>query len=142
MLNLPRSVAVDDFGNIYIADSQNHVIRKVGNGTITTLAGTGSPGYSGDGSIATSAKLNYPQAITVDSENNVYFVDGNNNVIRKVDTSGIITTYVGTGAAGYTGDGGPATQATINGPWGIDVDTHGNLYIADTNNAAVRVVIR
>jgi sugar lactone lactonase YvrE len=142
MLNLPRSVAADNYGNIYIADTENHVIRKVSNGTITTLAGTGSPGYSGDGSIATDAKLSYPQAITVDSESNVYFVDGSNNVIRKVDASGIITTYVGTGAVGYTGDGGPATQATISDPWGIAVDTQGNLYIADTNNAAVRVVIK
>jgi hypothetical protein len=69
-------------------------------------------------------------------------VDSNNNVIRKIDTTGIITTYVGTGAEGYTGDGGPAVQATIAHPWGIAVDSMGNLYIADTNNAAVRVVIK
>jgi sugar lactone lactonase YvrE len=142
MLNLPRSVVVDANGNIYIADSDNHVIRKVSNGTITTIAGNGLPGYSGDGGPATYAKLNAPQAIAVDHEGNVYFGDINNNVIRKVDANGIISTYVGTGAVGYSGDGGPATKARINYPWGIATDRNGNLYIADTNNAAIRVVIK
>jgi trimeric autotransporter adhesin len=142
MLNLPRGVAVDNDGNIFIADSQNNVIRKVSNGIITTIAGTGLPGYSGDGALAINAKINYPQSITVDNEGTIYFTDMNNNVIRKVDNSGIITTYVGTGASGYKGDGGLATKAKINYPWGIAVDSDGNLYIADTNNAAIRVVIK
>ncbi len=142
MLNLPRSVAVDDNGDIYISDTGNQVIRKVRDGIITTFAGNGSSGYSGDGGVATNARLDSPEAITVDSEHNVYFVDGNNNVIRKVDANGIITTYVGTGVPGYTGDGGPATEATIANPWGITTDSNGNLYIADTNNAAIRVVIK
>ncbi|MBL7873406.1 MAG: hypothetical protein JNM78_17440 [Cyclobacteriaceae bacterium] len=141
MLNAPKSVAVDKQGNIYISDTGNNVIRKLSNGMITTLAGTGSAGYSGDGAIATQAKLNAPQAIAVDG-GTVYFVDGNNNVIRKVDSNGIITTYVGTGASGYTGDGGPALQATLANPYGIATDTAGNLYIADTNNSAIRVVIK
>jgi streptogramin lyase len=118
------------------------VIRKISNGTITTIAGNGTQGYSGDGAIATNAMLAAPQAITVDGDGNVYFVDGNNNVIRKVNGPGIITTYAGTGTSGYTGDGGPATQATIANPWGIATDGAGNLYIADTNNAAIRVVIK
>lgn len=141
-LNAPRSIAVDNNGNIYISDTENNVIRKISNGIITTLAGTGIAGYSGDGAVATHAKLNMPQAIAVDGSGNVYFVDGNNNVIRKVDNNAIITTYVGTGASGYTGDGGPANKATIANPWGIATDTHGNLYIADTNNATIRVVIK
>lgn len=141
-LNGPRAVAVDKNGAIYISDAGNNVIRKISNGIITTLAGTGAAGYSGDGASAVLAKLNSPQALAVDGDGNIYFVDGSNNVIRKVNSSGIITTYVGTGASGYSGDGGPAIQATIANPWGIAVDTKGNLYIADTNNAAVRVVIK
>ncbi|MCW5910116.1 MAG: hypothetical protein KIT62_03530 [Cyclobacteriaceae bacterium] len=142
MLNAPRSVAIDSDGNIYISDTGNNVIRKISNGNITTIAGSGSPGYSGDGANATSAKLDAPQAIAVDDSGNVYFFDRNNNVIRRVNSQGIITTYVGTGAYGYTGDGGPAAQATINSPWGIATDSRGNLYIADTNNAVIRVVIK
>lgn len=142
MLNMPRSVTVDNTGTIYISDTGNHVIRKISNGTITTLAGSGSQGYSGDGALATLAKLDAPQSIAADGSGNVYFVDGNNNVIRKVDNNAIITTYVGTGASGYTGDGGPATKATIANPWGIATDGQDNLYIADTNNAAIRVVIK
>jgi streptogramin lyase len=141
-LNAPKSVTVDNNGSIYISDTGNHVIRKISNGTITTIAGNGTQGYSGDGAIATNAMLDAPQAITVDGDGNIYFVDGNNNVIRKVDNTGVITTYAGTGTSGYTGDGGPATQATIANPWGIATDGAGNLYIADTNNAAIRVVIK
>lgn len=142
MLDAPLSVAADNNGNIYISDTGNNVIRKISNGTITTIAGNGTPGYNGDGALATNAKLNSPRALTVDNNGNLYFVDGNNNVIRKVDSNGIITTYVGTGVGGYTGDGGPATLATIANPWGIATDKDGNLYIADTNNAAIRVVIK
>lgn len=142
MLDAPLSVAADNNGNIYISDTGNNVIRKISNGIITTIAGNGIPGYSGDGAAATSAKLNSPRAITVDNSDNVYFVDDSNNVIRKVDSNGIITTYVGTGVSRYTGDGGPATLATIANPWGIATDKDGNLYIADTNNSAIRVVIK
>ena len=142
MLNMPVSVAVDQDGNIYIADSGNHVIRKVTNGNITTIAGSGVSGYIGDGAAATSAKLNSPRSLAVDKLGNVYVVDMGNNVIRQINSNGVISTYVGTGAAGYTGDGGAAHQATINSPAGIAVDSNGNLYIADTNNAVVRVVIK
>jgi streptogramin lyase len=142
MLNAPRSVAADSGGNIYLSDTDNHVIRKISSGNITTIAGNGSPGYSGDGAPAINAKLNSPQAITVDNYGNVYFVDGYNNVIRKVDSNGVIITYAGTGESGYTGDGGPATLASIAYPWGLATDSDGNLYIADTNNAAVRVVVK
>lgn len=141
-LNLPMGVIVDGSGNIYISDTGNNVIRKISNGIITTIAGNGSKGYSGDDGIATDAKLNVPQAIAIDNDGNVFFVDSYNNVIRKVDNAGKISTYVGTGTFGYSGDGGPATKATIASPWGIATDSDGNLYIADTNNAAVRVVIK
>src|SRR5262249_48624125 len=111
-------------------------------GTITTIAGNGSSGYSGDGGLATDAQLgsqlNYPVALAADSSGNLYIADGDNNMIRMVSKDGIITTAAGTGAAGYSGDGGPATSAKLWGPAAIVVDSAGNLYVADQFNNVVR----
>jgi trimeric autotransporter adhesin len=127
-------VAVDSVGNLYIADTGNSRIRKVTpGGIITTAAGNGSVGSSGDGGQATSAQLSSPNAVAVDSAGNVYIDDTGNNRIRKVTPAGVISTVAGNGSQGYSGDGGPATSAQINGTNAVAVDTIGNLYIADSN---------
>ncbi len=141
-LNSCTGVAFDGAGNIYIADRANNVIRKVNTfGIISTFAGNGTAGYSGDYGPATAAKLNQPYNVAADAPGNVYIADYSNNVIRKVSTSGIITTYAGTGVAGYSGDAGPASSAKLHNPAGVALDTFGNLYIADANNNAIREVI-
>jgi hypothetical protein len=153
-LNDPIGITLDSVGNLYIADVFNNVIRKVDtNGIITTVAGQGTAGYSGDGSLATNAELNNPLAVLADAVGNLYIGDTFNNVVRKVDLTGKITTLAGTGAGAGTGswgladpnggsggDGGPAAQAQLNGPTGMALDGNGNLYIADTWNGAVRRV--
>jgi sugar lactone lactonase YvrE len=140
-LNQPYGVAVDSSGNFYIADSINNVVRKVSGGNITTVAGQGPTlgGYSGDNGPATSAKLSHPDGVAVDSSGNLYIADTSNNVIRKVSTVGTITTVAGNGTAGYTGDGGVATSAELNAPYGVAVDSAGTLYIADRNNNVIRM---
>jgi len=141
MLNRPVSVTVDSSGNMYIGDRYNNRIRRVNtSGIITTVAGTGTAGYSGDGGAATAANLNNPIGVAIDSTANMYIADYFNNRIRKVNTSGIITTIAGTGTAGYSGDGGAATAARIDGPYGVAIDSSGNMYIADTNNHRIRKV--
>ncbi len=140
-LNKPACVAFDAAGNVYISDTYNHVIRKVNtSGIISTYAGTGTFGYSGNGGPATSAKLFYPTGIAVDVTGNIYFAEAGNNVIRKVDTSGIISTIAGNHIAGYSGDGGPATSAKLFYPIGVAIDTTGNIYIADYYNNVIRKV--
>ena len=140
-ISSPRSVTVDNNGNIYISDVGNSRIRKVDtNGIITTYAGTGESGYSGDGDAATSAKINFPYQLTTDQDGNLYFADAVSGMVRKVDTNGIITTVAGTGAAGYGGDGGAATSALLNAPLGVDIDPNGNIYIADASNHIIRKV--
>ncbi|MEA1948214.1 MAG: sugar-binding protein, partial [Thermodesulfobacteriota bacterium] len=140
-LNRPYEVALDTSGNIYIADSWNQCIRKVDtNGIITTVAGSGTWGYDGDGGLATEAQFRYPQGITVDLMGNLYIADTYNNCIRMVDNSGIIITIAGNGTGGYSGDHGPATEAQLDEPSGVAVDTEGNLYIADWHNFVVRKV--
>jgi uncharacterized protein (TIGR03437 family) len=143
-LNAPAGVAVDSAGNIYISDSGDQLIRKVGtNGVITTVAGTnGSPGFSGDGGQAKSAKLHGPTGIAVDSSGNLYIADTSNKRIRKVDTSGIITTFAGSANvfSSGVGDGGLATSANLNLPKGVALDSAGNVYIADFGNFRVRKV--
>ncbi len=137
----PAGVALDGSGNLYIADSQNHRIRKVAtNGVITTVAGTGTAGYGGDGTAATAANLNNPVGVAVDGLGNLYIADALNHRIRKVATNGIITTVAGTGTAGFAGDGGAATAATLNAPAGVTVDGTNNVYIADAQNQRVRKV--
>jgi len=140
-LRYPCGVAVDGSGSIYIADAWNHCIRKVDTGSsITTLAGDGTYGYSGDGGPADQAKLRYPHGVAVDGSGSIYIADTYNHCIRKVDTSGIITTVAGNGTEGYSGDGGPADQAKLYNPFRVTVDRSGNLYIADTFNHSIRKV--
>jgi sugar lactone lactonase YvrE len=193
-LHVPTGVLLDSSNNIYVADSQDFRVRKVSSGTINTIAGNGFQGYSGDGGAATSAKLNLPNSLFLDSAGNLliadmgnqvvrqvapagsistivgggsggdggapasaflanpfnvaedsagnlYIADTANNRIRKVNASGTkITTVAGTGILGYSGDGDPATSATLNGPTGVAVDTSGDLYIADAGNLVVRKV--
>jgi uncharacterized protein (TIGR03437 family) len=139
-LNFPTGVAVDSSSNIYIADSLNHRIRKVSGSNISTIAGNGMLSYSGDGGMATAAQLNTPQAVAADSSGNFYIADTFNNVVRKVTAAGVVSTIAGNGTAGFGGDGGAATSAQLNGPQGIAVDTGGNLYVADTQNARVRKI--
>ena len=139
----PLGVTVDASGNIYIADSGNNRIRKVtaSTGIITTVAGNGTGGYSGDSGVATSAELNSPSGVAVDASGNIYIVDSGNNRIRKVTAStGVITTMAGNGTAGSSGDGGAATSAELSYPTAVVVDSPGNVYIADYNNNKVRTV--
>lgn len=141
-LDSPVAVAVDRLENLYIVDYFNNVIRKVdANQVITTFAGTGAHGASGDGNLATLATLNNPKGVAVDTNLNVYISDGDNNVIRQVDASGNITTVVGNGTAGFGGDLGPALGANLNSPCGIAVDVYGSLYIADANNQRIRKTV-
>src|ERR1035437_1426654 len=137
-LYLPWRVAVDSFGNLYIAEVGSGRIRKVSSGTITTVAGKGQ-GFSGDGGPATSASLFHPYGVAVDSAGNVYIADTYNYRIRKV-SGGTITTVAGNGGFRFSGDGGPATSASFNLPQGMAVDSAGNLYIADTYNNRIRKV--
>ena len=140
-LSFPTGVALDSAGNLYIADTSNHRVRRVDTmGAITVVAGTGTQSYGGDGAAAASAHLNTPRDVAVDSSGNLYIADTNNHRIRRVDTAGVITTVVGTGANTYGGDGGPATSAQINNPLGIGMDGADNLYIADTVNNRIRKV--
>ena len=139
-LYYPRGVAVDASGNIYIADTGNNRIRMVtkSTGIITTVAGDGTRGYTGDGGLATSAGLYNPQGVAVDASVNIYIADYANHRIRMVTKStGIITTVAGDGQYGYTGVGG---LATLYYPEGVAVDASGNIYIADTGNHRVRLV--
>jgi len=139
-LDFPSAVAVDQQGNIFIADLNNDRIRKVSpTGTITTVAGNGQFGYSGDGGPATAAQLFSPQGIAVDALGNLYIADTTNLRIRKVSPGGIITTIGGGGGQqGYSGDGGPATNAQLASPYSLSVDGQGNLFISDDLGYAVR----
>jgi hypothetical protein len=137
----PAGVAVDNVGNLFIADAGNNRIRKVDtNGIITTVVGDGLTGFWGDGGPATNAALNYPWGVMVDSAGDLFIADQNNQRIRKMDTNGIITTVAGIGIAGYSGDGGVATNAALKNPSGITVDSAGNLFIADSSNNRIRKV--
>jgi len=140
-LRAPRTMEADTHGNLFITDTENHRVRKVdSNGTITTLAGTGTAGYNGDNIPATTAQLNNPHGIAVDAAGNVYIADSPNQRIRRVAPDGIITTVAGTGASGYNGDNIPATTARLNYPKGVEVGPDGGLYIGDANNHRVRRV--
>jgi len=139
----PGGIAMDSSGNIYIADTNNYRIRKVtaSTGIITTVAGNGTYGYSGDGGPATSAELAYPEKVALDGSGNIYIADSYNERIRKVTAStGVITTVAGNGTAGYSGDGGPATSAELSSPAGVALDSSGNIYIADLSNSRIRKV--
>ena len=139
--NAPHGIAADAAGNVYIADTGNNRIRKVdAAGVITTVAGTGVSGYSGDGGPAVSANLHYPAGVAVDSADNIYIADTENHRIRKVDADGSISTVAGSAGFGLSGDGGPATAAEFVFPADVAVDNAGNLYIADTENHRIRRV--
>lgn len=141
-LDLPTGVAIDGAGNLYIADRANNVIRKItaATGVISTVAGNHSAGYSGDGFAATSASLNAPEGVAVDMQGNLFIADRDNNAVREVNTSGVITTVAGTGIAGSSGDNGAAINARLSAPYAVALDTTGNLYIADTGNDRVRAI--
>jgi sugar lactone lactonase YvrE len=136
----PGGIAFDAEGNLYLADYTS--VRKVDpSGTITTVAGTGKAGFSGDGGPATEAQLT-AYDVALDRNGNIYISDTENQRIRKVDQDGIITTVAGSGDKGYSGDGGPATEAALRGPVGIAVDGEGNVFFADHHNTVVRKVDR
>jgi sugar lactone lactonase YvrE len=142
-LNEPAGIALDADGNLYIADTGNHRVRRVDTaGIITTIAGTGSPGFAGDGGPAALAQLNQPTAVVADGNAKLYVADTGNHRVRTISLGGgPIATVAGTGAAGFSGDGGPGTGAQLNAPSGLAYDAEGKaLYIADTNNNRVRLV--
>jgi sugar lactone lactonase YvrE len=146
-LNFPMGLTIDSLGNLFIADYGNHRVRKIDNsGIITTIAGTGTPGYNGDSIIATSAELLFPADIAIDESSNssrsgnIYLVDQENQRIRCIHPSGIITTIAGNGTQGFYGDGGDAKLAEFHLPIGIALDDTGNIYIADQDNSRVRKI--
>ena len=139
----PNGIAIDGSGNIYFSEDLNHRIRKVtaNTGIITTVAGNGIAGYGGDSDSATLAKINSPRGIAIDGSGNIYIADFGNNRIRMITNStGIISTVAGVGVHGFSGDGGPANQASLSGPMGVCIDSIGNLYIADFGNHRIRKV--
>ncbi|HYW43818.1 MAG TPA: hypothetical protein VE959_13230 [Bryobacteraceae bacterium] len=138
-LNDVEGIAVDGVGNLYLAEFASQRIRKVNsNGIITTVAGNGKEAYTGDNGPATSASLDSPGGVAVDSANNIYISDTNNYVIRKVNSNGIITTIAGNAEQGFSGDNGPALNASFRAIFGLAVDSSGNLYVADRDNFRVR----
>ena len=141
-LNRPSACALDSAGNLFIADTSNHRIRKVDpSGTISTVAGTGAAGFSGDEGPATAAGINAPRGVVVDDNGDIFIADTGNNRIRQVTPDGVIHTIAGQDAAGFSGDGGPAASAQIDAPGGLLLDGAGDLYFADTGNNRVRRLV-
>lgn len=137
----PTYIRFDHSGNLYISDNSNNMLRKVNtSGIITTIAGTGVIGYTGDGGAATNARLYSPSGMAIDISGNVYLCDYGNNVVRKITAAGVISTFAGTGIAGYTGDGGPATAARFKSVQDVVIDAAGNFILADTKNHVVRKI--
>jgi len=143
LLNKPYDVRLDSRHNLYIADVHNNAVRKIDQlGIITTVAGTGSPGFSGDGGPANKAQLKKPYGLLLDDQGCLLIADSENNRIRKVGPDGIITTVAGCGRQGYAGDGGPALDAQLNVPQSLALDEFGHLYIGDEHNHAIRSIAR
>ncbi len=138
----PVRIFIDTTGNVYIADYSNHRVRKftVSTGLISTVAGTGTASYSGDNGQATSATLSSPTGLAIDNSNNLYIAEYGNHRVRKVDATGIITTIAGTGATTMSGDNGAATSATLYYPYGVALDSSGNVHIADYMHCRIRKV--
>ncbi|HJU15903.1 MAG TPA: hypothetical protein VJ770_05505, partial [Stellaceae bacterium] len=142
-LNGPFDLVFDPEGNLYFSDTFNHRIRRIDarTGTIATCAGSGEAGYSGDGGPATRARLNEPYGVALDNKGNLYIADRHNHCVRRVDPSGVITTFAGDGNSGFGGDEGPAEAAQMVEPNGLAFDpTGGRLYIADVGGNRVRFV--
>ena len=140
-LAFPLGMAMDSGGNLYFADGNNNRVRRISPaGVITTVAGDGVGRFAGDQGPASSASLDVPEDVAFDGAGNLYIADAGNNRVRKVDSSGLISTLAGTGENGFSGDGGPATEAMLNFPWGLTTDFTGSVYIADRVNSRVRVV--
>ena len=138
-LTAVHGLAADAAGNLYIADTWDDSIRKIdAHGIITTVAGTGEEGLGGDGGPAAEARLDKPRGVAVDAAGNLYIADSDNHRVRRVDPGGTITTIAGTGERGYSGDGGPATEAALAAPYAVTVDAVGSVYVADSGNGIVR----
>ena len=140
LMREPFMCAFDGAGNLYVCEATNHIVRRVdaATGAITTIAGTGEAGYSGDGGPATEAMLYEPYSLAIDSDGSVYIVDRLNAVVRKVDADGIIATVAGNGKPGYSGDGGPAAEAQMREPNDCYLDGNGGLLIADIQDQRIR----
>jgi trimeric autotransporter adhesin len=140
-VNIPGFMAMDNSGNLFFADVSNDVIRMINtSGIISTAAGNHLMGYSGDGGPASAAELNAPEGVTFDKNGNSFIADDENQVVREVNTSGIISTIAGIHWRGYSGDGGPATAAELDQPCSITFDAYGNMYIADEGNSVIRMI--
>jgi uncharacterized protein (TIGR03437 family) len=140
-LAFPLGMAMDSGGNLYVADGNNNRVRRISPaGVITTVAGDGVGHFAGDQGPASSASLDVPEDLAFDGAGNLFIADAGNNRVRKVDSSGLISTLAGTGENGFSGDGGPATAAMLNFPWGLTTDATGSVYVADRVNNRVRVV--
>jgi DNA-binding beta-propeller fold protein YncE len=142
-LHGPRAVHVSADGDVYICEREGNSIRRIDgtSGMITTVAGTGRKGYTGDGGPAIEATFNGPKEIDIDAAGNIFVVDTENQAIRRIDAkTGVVTTVAGNGERGGTGDSGPATAAQLDRPHGVAVDRHGKIYIGDTNNHRIRIV--
>jgi streptogramin lyase len=138
-LNGPTRLRLDDAGNLYICDTENHVIRRLArDGIITTFAGTGALGYSGDDGPAGAAQLHTPYDVRFSPAGDLYVADTGNNVIRRITPDGIITTVVGTGGPGFAGDGGDARACQLDRPSSVTFDPEGAMWISDTFNQRVR----
>jgi DNA-binding beta-propeller fold protein YncE len=143
LLKSPYRVRLDEAtGNVYVCDTGNHAVRRIDpGGTILTIAGTGVAGFNGDGGPAAVAQLSTPLDARVGPDGLLYIADSNNHRVRRVDTDGTIHTVAGSGTAGYSGDGGSALEARLNGPIALAFDAAGNLFVADTHNSVVRKIV-